>query len=338
MKFTRVWLRSHRNEILLSLASFVMVGTLLIILGLAIHPSDETKWHDPNTQFDSELGWSTIPSRSLVAFEDKTISSNALGFRSPEFDENTPTIFMVGDSVAYGLGVSDHETAGHYLSQRVSGMQVQNASVSGYGIDQYYLTLQRNVNTIKPKTIFVILFTGNDRENTISNSSYGASKPLFTMQSGTLTLEGVPIAKNSCMNDVSRSLLWKIGGKLTAFNIFATMEEIKNSVCGKKTLSEEEGSRVIASLLKKIIQLGNEHGASVHFVLSPQRSDVESPGEKLVYFRNLFHENQIPFHDLTDSLSTVENVDAFFLDTVHYSPAGNQWLAQQLYTQMNEAD
>ena len=76
-------------------------------------------WHDPNTQFDSELGWSPIPNRSINFPGWGILSSNSLGFRSSEINQSKKQIIILGDSVAWGFGVNDTETFSYYLDKMV---------------------------------------------------------------------------------------------------------------------------------------------------------------------------------------------------------------------------
>ena len=133
-------------NILISLTSMVFCIILLVLVFEVRHYIKNKQyinqtWHDPNTQFDPELGWSPIPNRSINFPGWGTISSNSLGFRSPEINQSKKQIIILGDSVAWGFGVNDTETFPYYLDESVSslGYQVSNLAVSGYGIDQYYL-------------------------------------------------------------------------------------------------------------------------------------------------------------------------------------------------------
>ena len=86
------------------------VGILATDLYFWFERDADAGWHDINTQFDAELGWRTIPNRHSEAWGG--ITSNSLGFRSPEPLPGKPVIAVAGDSVAFGFGVSD-ETSGN---------------------------------------------------------------------------------------------------------------------------------------------------------------------------------------------------------------------------------
>lgn len=330
MRFGRKWLADHKKEIALSLFSFVFFAIVLILVGLFVQWPSDTRWQVPSTQFDSQLGWSTIPSHSATNSDGSFVSFNSLGFRSPEFDASDPVILVVGDSVAFGTGVSNGETMADFLSQSTIPIPVANAGVPGYGVDQYYLRLKQDIQHIHPTHIFVILFPGNDRLNTIQNVQYGKSKPLFVPVNGSIELQGVPILKNSCINQFSTSVLMKVARAIPFSSVYDTLENWGNNYCGVKVLNDADAKIVVSSLLTEIKELGESHGARVHFVISPTESEVTQSSEEIAFFKSLLVQENIPFMDLTPFLSAQPNVHELYFDGAHYSVKGNELVAGQL--------
>ena len=117
------------------------------------------------TQFDSELGWALIKNADYK-FNGKKITINSSGLRSPEIDTSKEHILVLGDSLAFGYGLSDKETFSHFLEKRLhskyKNIQVLNLGVSGYGVDQYYLFLKRHIENLNPKIIIVLICSRND--------------------------------------------------------------------------------------------------------------------------------------------------------------------------------
>src|SRR3989338_8286393 len=70
---------------------------------------------------------------SKSAFRN-TVTTNSLGFRSPEPDSAKPMIALVGDSITFGYGVADDETLAANLQKLLPGYDIQNAGVPGYNI------------------------------------------------------------------------------------------------------------------------------------------------------------------------------------------------------------
>jgi len=148
---------------LLVVISFFLAVFIILSVDIFYHSSmTKAHFHDPNTRFDPDLGWSVIKERSTVDMHNNIISSNEDGYRSPEIDPERDHILVLGDSVAFGLGVGDNETMTSYLDDMVDE-QVLNLAVSGYGLDQYYMQLSKEIHKTNPKHVLVVLCTGNSR-------------------------------------------------------------------------------------------------------------------------------------------------------------------------------
>ena len=99
---------------------FSILFIVIVVVGAVVAYDikiENDHWHDPNTRFDQELGWSPIPNGEVQNHPWGKISSNSHGFRSEEIDRNQSHIIVLGDSVAWGYGVGDEETMPHYLNQ-----------------------------------------------------------------------------------------------------------------------------------------------------------------------------------------------------------------------------
>ena len=213
-------------------------------------------------RFDSELGWVTIPNKKVK--KDKlSYSTNSRGFRSEKVDSSKDHILILGDSVAFGVGVNDNETLSHYLNKSKPEHQVLNLAVSGYSIDQYYLILKRNISRTNPKWVVVIIFSGNDWWETGQNTAYGVSKPLFEPAGDILTPVNLPVSRFSCHNLLTKS--WTL-------SVFSAKKHLQNS-CSSKHLTHESTKKIIFFLLTQIRNLAEKYRAKTLFVLSPTLSD-----------------------------------------------------------------
>ncbi len=257
-----------KKEIRLLIVS-ILIGLIASLCFLEYY-FREKFWHDVNTKFDSELGWTNY-SNKKVKKGRTTYSTNSLGFRSSEIDFKKRHLLLVGDSVVWGYGVDDTETVSHFLSQKVADLQVLNLGVSGYGIGQYYLHLKRHIKTLNPKTIVVVIFSGNDLENLSRDTEYGKSKPLFgvrddqfkkeeLIQSNNLILFNKNISRFSCANLFSKS--WIL--RQSIFSYF------RKKICRPKSLkSLQELDYVLTVLLLKIKDLAIAKNANLMFVIWP---------------------------------------------------------------------
>ena len=180
----------------LSLVSIFICSLLIILFMEARYFIKMQKylsyaWHDPNTKFDPELGWGPIPNTRVSIPGWGTITSNSHGFRSAEIDQGKKQIIILGDSVAWGFGISDKETF-PYLSDEMfsnSDYQVSNLAVSGYDLGQYYLFLRRHIDKFNDlKQVVLIICTQNDLICTGRNFDNGKRKPLFAIRNDELIL------------------------------------------------------------------------------------------------------------------------------------------------------
>lgn len=117
---------------------------------------------------DKELGYTLKPGFKINGTENKlypgvSLSIGSHGFRMPEYDDR-PKIVLVGDSVAFGFGLSYEDTISYQLERMLEGKyQVVNAGVPGYNIRQWQSMGMRLENNLKPKVI-VALVNANDFE------------------------------------------------------------------------------------------------------------------------------------------------------------------------------
>ena len=286
-------------------------------------------WHDINTRFDPELGWRTIPSRHSEAWGG--ITSNSLGFRSPELLSGIPVVAVTGDSVAFGYGVSDEQTLTYHLATRFgpSDLQVQNLAVSGYGFGQQFLWLQEQLHAFEDlRWLVLVIYTGNDLQDTGSNARWGKSKPLFALEDGALTLKHTPISKYSVQNLLSLSYFATGLGKLPAGRA------ILDAVAGKVVLPVDESKHVAAALLEKIEELALRRGAQFAVALTPWLGDFERKTSDLAWFQHFLRSRDIPSVDLyATTLKKGWKPEDMYLDATHLTDLGNRRLADAIYEQ-----
>lgn len=93
-----------------------------------------------------------------------TITTNSLGFRSPEIDSVKPILALLGDSITFGYGVEDDQTLGAILQQNIPDWTIINAAVPGYTIGQERATYQYKLQQLNPKAL-ILIFYWNDLEH-----------------------------------------------------------------------------------------------------------------------------------------------------------------------------
>src|SRR3989344_4073292 len=98
---------------------------------------------------------------STSAFRN-TVTTNSLGFRSPEPDSAKPMIALVGDSITFGYGVADDETLAANLRTLLPIFDIQNAGVPGYNIRQEAALYGEKIAPLSPEALVLIFYWHDD--------------------------------------------------------------------------------------------------------------------------------------------------------------------------------
>ena len=354
--------------------TYITIQIILYLIILIItYFSLNSGFFSNTTKFDSELGWSNKRSISKVS-KGNIITTNSLGFRSTNVDPSKKHILLVGDSVAWGFGVSDNQTIAYHLDKKITNMQTLNLGVPGYGIDQSYIRLKRHIGKLNPELIIFIIFTANDLLDLSQDTRFGKTKPFFVptgnikIKNGkssnyyekNIKLINNHVSQFSCMNLLSRG----------PFQWRSELQTLRSKYCTQRTLDKISIGYVFRSLIMKFVQLSMEYNSKIIFVISPQRGDFRfsnideyknkvneihkaTPEKrsqliKLVSYGNSFYKSHFPFVDLNNiqihfskaKLPYIDfykiikksniKVDNFYLDDAHYSPFGNEFLAETI--------
>jgi hypothetical protein len=91
------------------------------------------------------------------------VTTNSLGFRSPELDGKKETILMVGDSIAFGYGVADDETLAVQLSTLLPKWNILNTAVPGYHLGMQTALYREKLREIDHSALMLV-FHYNDFE------------------------------------------------------------------------------------------------------------------------------------------------------------------------------
>ena len=336
-----------KKEIFLALATTCLAGLLgLILIEGYYWRSGYTSLVCEICQFHPQLGWETIPGKTVTDGK-VTYTTNAMGMRSGKVDSSKEHILMVGDSVAFGLGVNNDETVSHYLEKEektsLLGYQVLNMAVPGYGIGQYYLNLKRHVDKFNPKLIVLILYTANDLNETRQDARYGISKPFFYYLNGRLINLNPNISQFTC-SQLYRRL------RLAKYLIPRLFDN-----CGSRAIEQDQASPTITKLIDEIRMLGMQRNIPTLIVLSPALIAVEAvacrqspPSDDCdendhgfvafyKYFQEIMELSKLPYVDFLQRLviySKEGPIKSLYRnngkDVHHFSPQGNYLLARAI--------
>lgn len=132
--------------------------------------SNEMKNNDPPVLYlDNSKEYSKnllqyLNTESYLSYE---VNSNEKGFRKTiPIIESEQKVLVIGDSVAFGLGVDDSGTFPSFLQQQIGNQkQVINAALSGYNTDYNLANLERFKNQSIEHLIYIITDHDLDQNN-----------------------------------------------------------------------------------------------------------------------------------------------------------------------------
>ena len=142
-------------------------------------------------------GWALRPNiRGQRVFGDRRLSSNSEGVRGArEHSAVKPPgvrrVLVLGDSFTFGDEVSDDETYSHYLQESLSGVEVINLGVHGYGHDQMLLYLKEVGARYQPDVVLLGFLSDDMERNLLAFRDF--AKPRFELEGGRLLARGLPV-------------------------------------------------------------------------------------------------------------------------------------------------
>ena len=319
-------LYARRREILLAIGTASITALLIVALALLVRIAPRHVALE-NQSYDAVLGWAPpdVPER--------------VGQRGQVIDPQRPHVLVAGDSIMYGHGVGDLETAPHLLDEMLGDAQVLNISVSGYSLDQDYLYLERVLPLVDAELVIVGIFTGNDYEVTGLEYGWGHTKPLFQMRDGAMVLHNDDLLADNCIDHLAQSLLFRV--------LWSKKERALDLIhffCDPAKLGPQELEQVIAGIFAAIEAAAHAEGAKVLFVLLPQTEHTLEVERNWRYFRRYSllrellraggHEYYEFYPDIVRAAG--ESSDGIFLDGAHYTPQGHELLARSLAREIEE--
>ena len=170
---------------------------------------------DTFSEYDSVLGWSLKPNAEGSFFSGEfniRIKNNGQGLRINHTINPKKSKFRIaflGDSNVWGFGVEDKNRMSEQMEKMLGNIEVINFGVSGYGTDQYYLSLNKSVLKYDPDMV-ITTFYPNDLIESGNSINHGYPKPYFNMTQKGLVLTNVPVPRIANWSDRKYPFMIKI--------------------------------------------------------------------------------------------------------------------------------
>lgn len=138
-------------------------------------------------------GWTNKPNMR-VEIGGVVFSTNEMAHRgSKNFESSNDrrTVLVVGDSMTFGDEVGDDVGWPKLLSTLNPKLNIVNLAVSGYGVDQMYITLAEEISRYKPDLVIMAFISSDLSRSLLSFFAY--SKPKFELRGESLVVTNSPV-------------------------------------------------------------------------------------------------------------------------------------------------
>lgn len=229
------------------------------------HPA--TEFYDP----DPYLGWTPKPRLT------GRISTNGQGFRS--FRDYAPdperyVVLVVGDSFTFGDGAKDEDVWPTILQASNGDLQVLNFAVSGYGVGQMYLMLERQIGRYSPDLVVAAFIDDDLKRTLLSFRAY--RKPRFELEDGRLALANVPLE-----TDVGRTVRavrkeLALGAVLSEIRLLGLARNVLDLFSPEES-ADPELTTLNEKLFEEMASVARRHGADFLLVYLPHDREIAEP-------------------------------------------------------------
>ncbi len=297
--------------------------------------------------FSDTLGWTARKGASTVV-EGQTVTINARGYRGhelalPKAPDRTRVV-VLGDSVAFGLGVADGETFADLIGARDNGIEAGNLAVQGYGPGQSLLVLLGEGLRARPDVVVLAFCLDNDfADALLSVALYDGSwrQPRFHLEGDRLLLDSSALR----LTGAQRALQW-LADYSHLFNRLSALGPRPASPGGRhwtdrkhEALRDEEYALQLSlAIVRRIDEVCRERGIGFALAAFPHwftyRTKPWLPGR----FLGALRAEGITVLDMAERfVARGETFRAVALDGAgHLSPLGHAIAAEELETTIED--
>lgn len=221
--------------------------------------------------YDPTLGWALRPGlRGDSTFGEASLSSNSVGMRGRrEFTlerlPGRPRIALLGDSFTFGDEVSDEETWGARLQERLPETEVLNFGVHGYGHDQILLDFIERAFRYHPDVVVVGFVRDDMYRNLLDFRDY--AKPRMVLTGRGLDVRNVPVPSPSAV--VRR---YRLGPRLADL-----LAIVRQGLAWRTGANRERMEALTEAILDRLVDEAAEAGAVVVLAYLPHSEELAFP-------------------------------------------------------------
>ncbi len=276
------------SSLVISLIAFELILRLVFPDVRGIPPPPRKGWAlVPEriwTEYHPVLGWVHQKSKAAILKiegHEIPLHTNALGFRGQrEYPQTKPEgvhrILVLGDSFVFGFGVRDEETFSAVLENRDPNLEMMNAGVPGYGIDQILLSFSVLGKSLKPDYVLIGIFPEDFWRATRAFADTGHAKPYFSLSAeGRLVPHNIPVPQPYTLRTNQYPLQIDRGPIENLLRVSAIYKNLKRAIIkiGKKLgwvdASSDDEWILGREILKQLIRDVRGAGASPFLVMIP---------------------------------------------------------------------
>ena len=323
-------------------------------------PQYTTADHSSYLDYDDGMGWTVEPNRCS---SDGLYCSSVEGVRAPQKGVAFPKIqgkneiALVGDSFTFGNEVSYEETWGDRLDRMLGDeFRVLNFGVGGYGLGQALVRYEQDVRERRPK-VSILSFIASDLRRTMfvyppiarPHWNIPFAKPRFILRDGHLVNVNVtPLSTEEIFSAEAISdlpLLEYEGGYRSrdweqCWYHFSYLVRLLTSLFPSwegvsPHLSDDALVSINASILNAFVRSAQDANSIPLVVFLPVRTELGQAASSVPLGKRVLKQAGIRYVDTTSCLSEVD-VAQRFMAGGHYSPQGNEAVAQCVHRAMKD--
>jgi len=301
-----------------------------------------------HTRYDAELGWVNLPNVSIDGLYGPGTSfrTNSQAFRNDlDFPVSVPEgklrIVCSGDSFTLGYGVSNADAWCSRLSALDPSFEAVNMGQGGYGIDQAFLWYRRDGVRLEHQ-VQLFAFNIEDFRRMQSDSFEGYGKPVLLLDGGRLVVDNVPVPRRAFYAPLWIDALPVIQ-QLRSYQL---LRGLLGGLSPRREPTRRYGAtrQVVAAVFESLRDLHQAAGSALVLVYLPMHSDWRSSADLRRLARQEAARLGVWFFDLSEDFRGLpaEELEGLFISDPelrgygHYSRAGNDFVARQLYSRLTE--